>query len=117
MKLVIFIGFLFISAFHQVGIGEDGTLLVKVIKSNDRNLLNISGSNTDCVDSLIIHTDKWRIALGRSDFSDESIFEINSAETAVLKMDLIQSFELRFEGKIQHYQSTDSEFLRRELAK
>lgn len=117
MKLIIFVGILFVSAFHQVGIGEDGTLLVKVIRSNDRTLLNISGNNTECVDSLIIYTDTWRIALSRSNISEESIFEINSAETAVLQRDLIRSFELRYEGKSQHYQSTDSEFLRRELKK
>ncbi len=115
MKLVILISILLSTSFHQVAENTEGVLELKLLRSNDNYLINISTPNTDCVDSLIIHTDKWRIALGRPDFTDECIFEINSAETAVLKNDYIQQFEIRVNGKSEFFNSTQGDYLRKKL--
>lgn len=118
MKLLVVLGFVFSfsAIFHQVGLGEEGTLSMKVKKAENKNLISISTSNSLCADSLIIHTHtEWRIALRCIDASDDCIFELNSAESAVLKKDYVEFYEVRTKGKSHFYQSTDDGFIRGEL--
>ena len=115
MKLYIFIGLLLTTTYHQIGRGNTGTLSAKVFKTDHRNIINITATGIDCVDSLIIHTERWRIALRRPDFTDESVFEINSAETIVLKQDLVLKYELRANNQTYFYHAVDKSYLRNQL--
>ncbi len=114
--LLLIISSFFVNSFQQIGISEEGDLKAMVFNKDEKTLLYLSVDQSENVDSLIIKTDIWRIVLERSSFTDECIFEINSAEAAVLKKDLINTYEVIIDGESTRYQSTDPTYIRNKLA-
>lgn len=115
MKILLLTFTLLTSSFHKIAVSEDGIMNARVFASGDKTMIYLDVDNAENIDSLIIHTDIWRIVLQHSPFTDESIFVINTAEATVLRKDLVKNFELRINGESKYYKSTDRGYIREQL--
>lgn len=103
------------TGFHEIGTSDNETLKAMILNQGETATIFLEETMPICIDSLIITTDQWRIALAKSNYTDELIFTANTAETTVLKKDLVKKFEIRYNGKGKLFEPIDPSYIKQKL--